>query len=131
MAATLSEQEQVSSDTIVSNSISETRNSLLLRLPDKTDIDAWDQFIDIYQPLVFRLARSKGFQEADAHDIVQEVKHLSLKLIGRERFMNFNSVWISSISRTNSLEELRSSSVSFQVLITQSLSHNSNSENFK
>ena len=71
MAATLSEQEQVSCDTIVSNSISETRNSLLLRLPDKTDIDAWDQFIDIYQPLVFRLARSKGFQEADAHDIVQ------------------------------------------------------------
>lgn len=53
--------------------ISETRNSLLLRLPDPQDIAAWDQFVAIYQPLVFRLARSKGFQEADAHDIVQEV----------------------------------------------------------
>lgn len=57
----------------MSNTISDTRNSLLLRLPDRADIDAWDQFVDIYQPLVFRLARSKGFQEADANDIVQEV----------------------------------------------------------
>lgn len=51
----------------------ETRNSLLLRLSNKLDIEAWDQFVAIYQPLVFRLARSKGFQEADAQDIVQEV----------------------------------------------------------
>ncbi|MEZ6079347.1 MAG: sigma-70 family RNA polymerase sigma factor [Pirellulaceae bacterium] len=57
----------------MSNTISDTRNSLLLRLPDRADIDAWDQFVDVYQPLIFRLARSKGFQEADANDIVQEV----------------------------------------------------------
>ncbi len=55
------------------SAISDTRHSLLLRLPDPHDIAAWDQFVAIYQPLVFRLARSKGFQEADAHDIVQEV----------------------------------------------------------
>ncbi len=53
--------------------LSDTRNSLLLRLQDARDVAAWDQFITIYQPLVFRLARSKGFQESDAHDIVQEV----------------------------------------------------------
>lgn len=53
--------------------LSDTRTSLLLRLQDQRDIDAWDQFVVIYQPLVFRLARAKGFQEADAHDIVQEV----------------------------------------------------------
>ena len=52
---------------------SETRNSLLLRLSDHQDIAAWDQFVAIYGPLVFRLARSKGFQEADAQDVVQEV----------------------------------------------------------
>ncbi len=57
----------------MNNTIPETRNSLILRLPDKQDVQAWDQFVDIYQPLVFRLARSKGFQEADAHDVVQEV----------------------------------------------------------
>ncbi len=57
----------------MNSAISETRNSLLLRLHDPRDIAAWDQFVAIYQPLVFRLARSKGFQEADANDIVQEV----------------------------------------------------------
>jgi len=57
----------------VRQAISDTRNSLLLRLSDKHDIAAWDQFVTIYQPLVFRLARSKGFQDADAYDIVQEV----------------------------------------------------------
>lgn len=37
----------------------------------------------IYQPLVFRLARAKGFQEADAHDIVQEVMIAVSKAIHR------------------------------------------------
>ena len=67
----------------MSNSKSDTRNSLLLRLPDKADIDAWDQFVAIYQPLVFRLARSKGFQDADANDIVQEVMLAVSKSIHR------------------------------------------------
>ncbi|HBE67646.1 MAG TPA: sigma-70 family RNA polymerase sigma factor [Planctomycetaceae bacterium] len=51
----------------------ETRNSLIARLPNPQDADAWDQFVEIYQPLVFRLARSKGFQDADALEITQEV----------------------------------------------------------
>jgi RNA polymerase sigma factor (sigma-70 family) len=67
----------------VTESISKTRNSLLLRLPDKADVDAWDQFVSIYQPLVFRLARSKGFQDADANDIVQEVMVAVSKAIHR------------------------------------------------
>ena len=67
----------------MNQAISETRNSLLLRLPDQQDIAAWDQFVAIYQPLVFRLARAKGFQEADAHDIVQEVMVAVSKAIHR------------------------------------------------
>lgn len=53
--------------------IPETRNSLILRLPDKRDVEAWDQFVSIYEPLVYRLARAKGFQDADARDVTQEV----------------------------------------------------------
>ena len=53
--------------------VPDTRNSLILRLPDSRDIDAWDQFVSIYEPLVYRLARTKGFQDADAREIVQEV----------------------------------------------------------
>ena len=51
----------------------ETRNSLIMRLPDKQDVAAWEQFTAIYQPLIYRLARSKGFQDADAQEVAQEV----------------------------------------------------------
>lgn len=53
--------------------IPETRNSLIARLPNADDAQAWGQFTEIYQPLVFRLALSKGFQDSDAREIVQEV----------------------------------------------------------
>lgn len=53
--------------------VPETRNSLIARLSDTQDTEAWNRFASIYQPLVFRLARSKGFQDADAHEISQEV----------------------------------------------------------
>jgi RNA polymerase sigma factor (sigma-70 family) len=54
-------------------SIPETRASLILRLPDATDVEAWDEFVAIYRPLVFRVARQRGFQDADANDLAQEV----------------------------------------------------------
>lgn len=68
---------------IVNPTLSDTRNSLLLRLHDQRDIAAWDQFVAIYEPLVFRLVRSKGFQESDARDIVQEVLIAVAKAIHR------------------------------------------------
>jgi RNA polymerase sigma-70 factor (ECF subfamily) len=39
------------------------------------DRDAWLQFVDIYAPLVYRLARRHGFQDADAADLTQDVLH--------------------------------------------------------
>ncbi|MCA9135341.1 MAG: sigma-70 family RNA polymerase sigma factor [Planctomycetales bacterium] len=53
--------------------IPDTRNSLILRLRDQRDIEAWVQFVAIYDPLVYRLARAKGMQDADAEELVQEV----------------------------------------------------------
>ena len=46
---------------------------LLLQLRNPSHHRAWDEFAAIYRPLVFRLARQKGFQDADAHDLCQEV----------------------------------------------------------
>lgn len=51
----------------------ETRPSLILRLRDSRDAEAWQEFVAIYEPLVFRLARGKGLQDADAHELVQDV----------------------------------------------------------
>lgn len=50
-----------------------TRHSLLIRLHDSQDEPAWREFLAIYEPLVRRLARRRGFQEADAEDLSQEV----------------------------------------------------------
>ncbi len=51
----------------------ETRASLILRLPDAADVAAWDDFVSIYGPVIYRVARRHGLQSADADDLVQEV----------------------------------------------------------
>lgn len=51
----------------------ETRASLILRLRDRADQQAWCEFVEIYQPVVYRMARHKGLQHADAEDVVQQV----------------------------------------------------------
>lgn len=51
----------------------ETRPSLLLRLRDPQDERAWCEFVEIYEPLIERLARRKGLQHADARELVQDV----------------------------------------------------------
>lgn len=50
-----------------------TRISLILRLPNAADAAAWEEVVQIYGPLVFRLARRQGLQRVDADDLVQEV----------------------------------------------------------
>jgi RNA polymerase sigma factor (sigma-70 family) len=55
------------------SSIPETRASLLIRVRDPADQAAWHEFVEIYRPLILRLARQKGMQEADAEDVAQQV----------------------------------------------------------
>ena len=50
-----------------------TRASLILRLQDAEDMAAWDEFASIYGPVVFNVAIGRGFQAADADNLVQEV----------------------------------------------------------
>ncbi len=50
-----------------------TRPSLLIRLRDPMDEQAWTEFVEIYGPLIRQLASQRGLQDADAADLVQEV----------------------------------------------------------
>ena len=43
----------------------DTRASLILRLPDASDVEAWNEFVEIYRPIVYRVARKKGLQHAE------------------------------------------------------------------
>lgn len=51
----------------------ETRASLLLRLVDSSDHTAWEEFTSIYWPVIYRLARRRGLQDADAQDLAQKI----------------------------------------------------------
>jgi RNA polymerase sigma factor (sigma-70 family) len=55
------------------SSFPDTRASLIVRLADAQNAQAWEEFARLYQPVVYRLARRRGFQHADAEELVQEV----------------------------------------------------------
>ncbi len=50
-----------------------TRPSLLLRIRERADHEAWGEFVRLYGPLVYRFARKRGLQDADAADLTQVV----------------------------------------------------------
>ncbi|MBL8848107.1 MAG: sigma-70 family RNA polymerase sigma factor [Planctomycetaceae bacterium] len=50
-----------------------TRASLLIRLRDRSDQDAWNEFVAVYGPVIYRFARNRGLQDADAADMMQDV----------------------------------------------------------
>jgi RNA polymerase sigma-70 factor (ECF subfamily) len=50
-----------------------TRASLLLRLRDPKDQEAWEEFVSLYEPVIYRLLRRKGLQDADAREVMQEL----------------------------------------------------------
>jgi RNA polymerase sigma-70 factor (ECF subfamily) len=62
-----------------------TRPSLLIRIRDAGDREAWQQFVDLYAPLIYGLARKRGLQDADAADVTQEVFRAVANRIARGR----------------------------------------------
>lgn len=87
----------------------ETVESLLLRVRDPTNRAAWDQFENLYRPVIFRIARAKGLQHADALDLVQQVLMSVASAIDRyerhedgPKFRN----WLSRITRNAILKAL-------------------------
>jgi len=50
-----------------------TRYSLIGKLHDPQNLEAWNEFASIYQPLIFRVCRQRGLQHADATDVTQDV----------------------------------------------------------
>ena len=50
-----------------------TRASLLRRLRDPHDHEAWVEFVTLYEPVTYRLLRRNGLQDADARDVMQEL----------------------------------------------------------
>lgn len=50
-----------------------TRPSLLIRMRDPADREAWQEFVELYGPLIYQFAHKRGLQDADAADLTQLV----------------------------------------------------------
>lgn len=50
-----------------------TRPSLIARVRNHADAEAWAEFTALYLPLIRRVARRAGLQQADADDLAQDV----------------------------------------------------------
>lgn len=51
----------------------DTSHSLIARVKDLADGAAWTEFLAIYRPVVYRMARRRGMQDADSQDLTQGV----------------------------------------------------------
>jgi RNA polymerase sigma factor (sigma-70 family) len=60
-----------------------TRASLLLRLRDRQDHEAWVEFVTLYEPVTYRLLRRNGLQDADARDVMQQLFLTVSRIIDR------------------------------------------------
>lgn len=85
----------------------QTRASLLIRLRDVRDADAWELFVETYGPLINRYCRRHGLQEADAVDVSQDVLIKFVQAVrtfeyqpGRGRFRD----WLGALVRSRLAE---------------------------
>jgi len=79
-----------------------TRASLLVQLRDGTNHGAWQEFMQLYGPVVYGFARKRGLQDADAADLLQDVMRSVSAAIGRFDYDRQNGTfrgWLFTITR--------------------------------
>lgn len=47
--------------------------SLLMRLRERGDREAWERFVNLYTPMLLHWASKQGFQDSDSSDLVQDI----------------------------------------------------------
>lgn len=86
----------------------ETVDSLIIRIQDPSNRAAWEQFEQLYRPVIFRIARAKGLQHADALDLVQQVLISVASAIDRfekQKGIRFRN-WLGRVTRNAILKAL-------------------------
>ncbi len=92
------------------STIPETSESLLAKLRDSADHDAWSEFVSIYRPLIYRVARTLGMQDADAlnltQDVLSKVAQQSANWDATGRPQRFRS-WLATVARHAAIDSFR------------------------
>lgn len=95
----------------MSQPVTNTRLSLIGRLNNPQDHLAWSEFTSLYEPLLLRMFRSQGLQDADARDVCQQVLQAVARDVeqwqpdGKEQ--SFRR-WLFQVARNRTLKFLES-----------------------
>lgn len=87
----------------------ETRPTLIGKLANHACEQAWDEFTQIYRDIIYRVARARGLQDADAEDVTQEVFHIVSRKVesfdtnGKGSFR----AWLHKLARDVAVDRLR------------------------
>jgi RNA polymerase sigma-70 factor (ECF subfamily) len=78
----------------------ETPASLLERLWQPGDQDAWARFVELYTPLLYSWARRAGLREPDAADLVQDVFTVLIRKLPEFRYDRDRSfrAWLRTVT---------------------------------
>jgi RNA polymerase sigma-70 factor (ECF subfamily) len=79
-----------------------TRVTLLARLRDPGNAEAWREFVHLYGPVIYRFARQRGLQDADAADLMQDVLRSVARHVGELEYDRRKGTfrgWLYTITR--------------------------------
>ena len=86
-----------------------TRHALIARLKNRQDALAWEEFVELYSPVIVRIAKQRGTQEHDVQEVLQDVLLAIVKAISnydpRQQQGSFRR-WLMTIAKNKALNRL-------------------------
>ncbi|KAA5542696.1 sigma-70 family RNA polymerase sigma factor [Roseiconus nitratireducens] len=87
----------------------ETRPTLIGRLADPACEQAWAEFVRLYHDVIYRVARARRLQHADAEDVTQEVFSIVARKVADfdpDSCGSFRG-WLRKLARDTAIDRLR------------------------
>ena len=84
-----------------------TRSTLLVRLKDRGDADAWETFGSLYRPMIVAYAVSRGLDAPDAEDVAQQCTQAVLEKIEEYEHLHSFKSWLRAIADHKIVDRFR------------------------
>lgn len=84
-----------------------TRSTLLVRLRDRGDTDAWETFHSLYRPLICGYAVSRGLGSAEAEDVAQQCSQVVMERIAEYEHLGSFKAWLRAIAEHKIVDQIR------------------------
>lgn len=87
-----------------------TNTSLLIRVKDRSDAGAWNEFYGLYAPLLYRYARGRGLSRTDSQEVRDQAMAVVYKHIGKfeyDRQKGGFKNWLRRIAESRIVDSFR------------------------